>query len=185
VVTGVRFTLDNALVKIHGMELPLGNILDVSSGSVSSPSGQSLTAGTAVALLGKTVRVRQNEISYTQAENAAVGIKVNAEAGSTVRISICDENGAEVQTMSDTADMNGVAFFSWNGSMASGGYAPTGKYTVKIAGEEGDPTLYSFIEGAVEGISNLQGNAQIRIAGVNFNLSDIVDISEGNGSSLA
>jgi flagellar basal-body rod modification protein FlgD len=175
-VTGVRFTDDNAMIKIHGLEIPLSNILDVAQGS-GSTSGQLLSQGSAVSLLGKTVRVAQESVMYHQADNESIGIKVNATAGNMVQLSICNAAGETVQTLSTTAEENGVAFFAWNGSQIAGGYAPAGAYSLKVAGADHDPSLYAFIEGRVDGVSNLPGSAQVRIAGVNFNLADIVDIS--------
>jgi flagellar hook assembly protein FlgD len=176
VVTGVRFTENNALVKIHGLEIPLSNILDVAQGSGVN-QGQLLTEGTAVSLLGKTVRVRQDTVNFSQSDNESIGIRVNADAGKTVQLAICNGAGETVQTLTTQAEENGIAFFTWNGTQVSGGYAPAGTYTLKITGEDHDPSLYAFIEGRVDGVSNLPGSAQVRIAGVSFNLSNIVDIS--------
>jgi flagellar basal-body rod modification protein FlgD len=176
VVTGVRFTDDNALVKIHGLEIPLANILDVAQGSGAN-QGQLLSDGSAVSLLGKTVRVRQDTVNFGQSDDESIGIRINAEAGKTVQLAICNSAGETVQTLTAQAGENGVALFTWNGTQTSGGYVPAGTYTLKIAGEEHDPSLYAFIEGRVDGVSNLPGSAQVRIAGVSFNLSNIVDIS--------
>jgi flagellar basal-body rod modification protein FlgD len=176
VVTGVRFTDDNALVKIHGLEIPLSNILDVAQGG-SANQGQLITEGTAVSLLGKTVRVRQDTVNFSQGDKESIGIKVNADAGKTVQLAICNKAGETVQTLTAQAEENGVAFFTWNGTTASGGYVPAGTYTLKIAGEDRDTSLYAYVEGRVEGVSNLPGSAQVRIAGISFNLSNIVDIS--------
>jgi flagellar basal-body rod modification protein FlgD len=176
VVTGVRFTDDNALVKIHGLEIPLSHILDVAQGS-SEGQGQVLSEGTAVSLLGKNVRVRQDTVNFNQHDDESIGIKVNADAGKTVQLAICNKAGETVQTLTAKAAENGVAFFTWNGTQTSGGYSPAGTYTLKIAGEDRDPSLYAFVEGRVDGVSNLPGGAQVRIAGVGFNLSNIIDIS--------
>ena len=176
VVTGVRFTDDNALIKIHGLEIPLSHILDVAQGSGAS-QGQLISEGTAVSLLGKTVRVRQDTVNFSQRDDESIGIKVNAEAGRTVQLAICNSAGETVQTLTVQAEENGVAFFTWNGSTASGGYVPAGTYTLNIAGEDRDPSLYAFVEGRVDGVSNLPGSAQVRIAGVSFDLDNIVDIS--------
>jgi flagellar basal-body rod modification protein FlgD len=176
VVTGVRFTDDNALVKIHGLEIPLSHILDVAQGG-GAGQGQLISEGTAVSLLGKTVRVRQDAVNFRQSDNENIGIKVNAEAGRTVQLAIRNSAGEVVQSLKAQAGDDGVAFFTWNGNAVSGGYVPAGTYTLEIAGQDRDPSLYAFVEGRVDGVSNLPGNAQVRIAGVSFNLANIVDIS--------
>jgi flagellar basal-body rod modification protein FlgD len=176
VVTGVRFTDDNAMVKIHGIEIPLGNILDVAQGSGTN-QGQLISQESAVSLLGKMVRVHQDAVTWHQKDNESIGIKVNANADQKVQLNICDASGKAVQTLTATADKDGVAFFTWTGSLISGGYAPAGAYSLKIVGEDRNPSLYAFIEGKVDGVSNLAGGAQVRIAGVSFDLADIIDIA--------
>jgi flagellar basal-body rod modification protein FlgD len=175
-VTGVRFTDDNALVKIHGMELPLSSILDVAIGS-GTTEGQLISQGSAVSLIGKTVRVMQDVVKWTQADNESIGIKVNASAGRTVELKICNAAGETVTTLQSVAEENGVAFFAWNGANAEGVYVPPGQYTVKVTGADRDPSLYAFVEGKVDGVSNLPGLTMVRIGGIGFNVSDIVDIS--------
>ncbi|MBN1128387.1 MAG: hypothetical protein JXA71_05340 [Chitinispirillaceae bacterium] len=176
VVTGVRFTKDNALVKIHGLELPLSSILDVALGS-GSTGGQLLSQTSAVSLIGKTVRVVQDVVKWSQADNESIGIKVNARAGSTVELKICNAAGETVATLKSTAEENGIAFFTWKGATTEGSYAPAGQYSIKVTGAERDPSLYAFVEGKVDGVSNLPGLSMVRIGGVSFSVSDIVDIS--------
>lgn len=177
VVTGVRFTDNNAMLKIHGMELPLGSILDVASGSETAQS-QSLVQGSAVSLLGKTVRVQQSEVAFSQGENETMGIKVNAAPNSTVQVNINNADGETIKTVSGSAGADGVAFLTWDGTLDAGGLAPVGEYAIDVNGSTSNSSLYAFIEGTVEGVSNLAGNTLVRIAGVSFRVSDIIDISQ-------
>ena len=65
---------------------------------------------------------------------------------------------------------------------------PTGYNTETMAeleihheGHENDPSLYSFAEGTVDGVSNISGSPELRIAGVSFSMNDIIDISAPEG----
>lgn len=177
-VTGVRFSNNSAMLTIGGMELPLSQVLDVSSGSESSQD-QTLSQSSAIELLGKDVRVLQNEVSFNQGTNETEAINVNATAGSSVQVNICDSTGATVKTLSGTAGTNGVASLTWDGSLDSGGTAPVGNYTFNIAGAASDPTLYGFVEGTVQGVTNLPGSTpSVQIAGKSYGIDAIVDISD-------
>jgi flagellar basal-body rod modification protein FlgD len=178
VVTGVRFSGSTALVKIHGTELPLSNILDVSSGSAAGGGGQMLSQGSAVSLIGKEIRVLQTAVTYSHTSSTPVSINVNAPAGSSVRVNICDANGNTVQTLDGTANDKGVASLSWTGQNLKGTYVSDGQYGIQIVGADQNPQLYSFIEGKVDGVSNLPGSTTVRVGGLSFDLGDIVDISD-------
>jgi flagellar hook assembly protein FlgD len=177
VVTGVRFTDNNAMLKIHGMELPLGYILDVASGSQTG-GGEALSQGSAVALLGKNVRVQQSTVAFSQGENQSIGIKVNAAPDSMVQVNICNGSGDAIRTLSGRAGEDGVAFLTWNGELDEGGIAQVGEYAVEVTGSAANPSLYAFVEGKVDGVSTLPGGTMVRIGGVSFSVNAIIDISE-------
>ena len=175
-ISGVRFTSDGAMIKIGGQEISIGKVLDVSTGGASSDIN-SLSPSTAVSLLGKEVRVMQDKIVYRQMDNEVHNLKISAGNRQSVQVQLADASGNVVYSGSLPVDSNGIATLSWNGQFA-GGLAPAGTYTLKIAGEENDPTLYGFTEGKVDGITNLGGASLLRVNGKAISLSDIIDIAE-------
>jgi flagellar basal-body rod modification protein FlgD len=175
-VSGVRFTSNGALVKIGGTEISIGNVLDVSTGSGSSDIN-SLSPSTAVSLLGKEVRVMQDKIVYRQMDNEVHNLKINAGNRQSVQVQLADGSGNIVYTGSLPVDSNGIATLSWDGQYA-GGLAPAGTYTLSIAGEENDPSLYGFDAGKVDGVTNLGGASLLRVNGKTISLSDIIDIAD-------
>ena len=185
VVDGVRFSTEGALVKIGGSELSIGNVLDVSSGGENSGAGGSLAPSTAVSLLGKQVRVRQTVVQYHQAASEHIAINVAAGNRLYIQVSLTDKSGDVVYTVSVPVDEDGVARFSWNGIKTDGTYADQGSYRITIAGEKTDPTLYAFQEGVVSGITNLNGDARLRVGNQTVGLSSIIDIAEQTGQEAA
>lgn len=175
IVSGVRFTSDGAMVKVGGKELSIGNILDVSSGNGDTIQG-SLPATTAVSLLGKQIRVRQDTIRYNQQDNESVTVKISTGGRENLRVNLTDSSGEIVFSTIVKGDNTGTADFSWNGETVSGKYAQKGEYKIHIEGEVNDPSIYAFKQGAVTGILNIGGNAQIRMGNTSVNLSDIVAI---------
>ena len=136
-----------------------------------------MSPSTAIGLLGKTVRVQDNSITYGAEDGENHQISVNANADAPVTISILDGEGNVIDTMNGTADDNGTASFSWSGQTTSGAYAPAGTYTVQIEGQDTDPSLYAFDEGTVDGVSTLNGVTQLTVNGQTVPVSSIIDIT--------
>lgn len=175
-INGVRFTSNGTVVKIGGKELPLSNVMDVSSGATGSAN--IITSQTAVSMIGKNIRVRQDSIYYQNKDNEHVPISINTGGRSQVSVELTDKKGNTVYSTIAYADETGVADFSWNGQTNSGSFAEAGEYFIRIAGQKQDPTLYSFAEGKVTGVMNLGGDARLRVGGISVNLSDVIDISD-------
>jgi flagellar hook assembly protein FlgD len=178
VVQGVGFSASGASLQVGGKEMSVADVMNVTSDDAASSVG-SISASTAIGLIGKTIRVLQSSITYGAKDGESHQIKVNATASSPVTISILDGDGNIVDTMSGIADDNGTASFSWSGQTTSGGYSPAGGYTVQIAGQNTNPSLYAFDEGTVDGVNTLNGVTQLRMNGQAVPLSSIIDISAG------
>jgi flagellar basal-body rod modification protein FlgD len=182
-VTGVSFTDNGVMLKIGGQDLPASDVTDVNEGSGASSSFGDVSASSAVGLLGKTVRVQQDTVTYNQMAGENDEFKVNASPGNTVQVGITDASGNMVAAFQETADSNGVATIDWNGEKYDGTYADKGTYNIVIDGQESDPSLYAYSEGTVDGISNLGGMVQLNVGGQNVLLSNVVDVSSPATSS--
>ncbi len=177
VVEGVRFTSSGALVKIDGRELSIGNVLDVSYTDNGNGTASSLSAASAVSLLGKSVRMREYEINYHAFENETATMKIQTSGSRSVRINLMDSEGKIVYYTTVTPDSKGMATFSWKGQTTNG-YAPAGKYRIWIEGQDKDSSVYAFSEGVVDGIANLGADSRLRVNGKTISLSDIIDIAD-------
>jgi flagellar basal-body rod modification protein FlgD len=178
-VQGVRFDSTGAKLEIGGKELTVANVMDVTPDDQQT-GFNSISPSSAVALLGKTVRVSQPTITYNGEDNENAQIKVNVGPSAAVQVSLTDSSGETVATLSGTADANGIATIFWNGQTISGAIAGAGQYTVNVKGSDTNPSLYSFDEGTIDGISTTDGTTQLRMNGQTIALSRIIDISSAS-----
>jgi flagellar hook assembly protein FlgD len=177
IVQGVRFSSDGVLLKIAGKELSASNIMDVAMNDDASGGFSGISASSAVELLGKTVKVRQQTVVYNQIDGEHDVFKVNATPNSMVNVGITDKSGNMVAVFQQRADSSGVATFDWNGQKYDNSFVDKGTYNIMIDGEENNPSLYAYTVGAVDGVSNLSGMVQLRVGGQNVLLSNIMDIT--------
>jgi flagellar basal-body rod modification protein FlgD len=183
IVTGVRFTKDGVLLKIGGRELAASDVMDVAmdaSGSAGFDNGS--TAG-AIGLLGKTVRARQDSVTYNGKDGEHDIFKVNASPYNSVQVGITDASGNLIAAFQQAADSTGLATIDWNGQKYDGSFVKKGNYNIVINGEENNPSLYAYTEGVVDGISNLGGMVQLKVGGQNVLLSNVVNIQSGTTAS--
>ena len=183
IVTGVSFTANGVMLKIGGQNLSASDVTDVNEVSGASSSFGDVSASSAVALLGKTVRVQQSTVTYNQQTNENDEFKVNATPGNTVQVGITDASGNMIAAFQETADANGVATVDWNGQKYDGTYVDKGTYNIVIDGQETNPSLYAYTEGTVDGISNLGGMVQLKVNGQAVLLSNVLDIESPATSS--
>jgi flagellar basal-body rod modification protein FlgD len=176
IVTGVSFTDSGVMLKIAGQDLPASDVTDVNQVDSAASSFGDVSASSAVALLGKTVRVQQQTVTYNQMPGENDEFNVNASPGNTVQVGITDASGNVIASFQETADSNGVATVDWNGQKTDGTYADAGTYNIVIDGQDTDPSLYAYAEGTVDGISNLGGMVQLNVGGQNVLLSNVIDI---------
>jgi flagellar basal-body rod modification protein FlgD len=186
-VTGVRFTKDGVMLKIGGRELAASDVMDVAMDS-GGQGAFDISSSSAIELLGKTVRSRQDVVTYNQIDGEHDVFKVNASPNNMVRVAITDASGNIVAAFQQQADASGVATIDWNGQKYDGSFVDKGKYNIVIDGETNDPSLYAYTEGTVDGISNLGGMVQLKVGGQNVLLSNVINIESAkttlSGSSI-
>jgi flagellar basal-body rod modification protein FlgD len=181
VVQGVRFTDTGALIKVGGMELPTGNIMDVSMTDTGASAFGSLSQDSALGLIGKTVRIASNAIVSHAVNNEKIAIRVNgAEKGlaSNQWVEILDGRGEVVDRIQMTADDKGVVY--WDGRMAEGqDFAPAGRYTIQIANSESNPYLYTYIQGTVDAVSSSDGIPMVKVNDLYYSTAQVLEVGTG------
>lgn len=173
-VAGVRFTADGVLVKIAGREISIGEVLDVSLGDSSAGS---VSQSSALSLMGKHVRVRQDAIMFRNAAGERHVMTVQAQPDQQVSVQLKNSAGQVVRVLTAIADSTGKATLSWNGENANGTYVDSGEYSIHIVGSESNPGLYAYTEGVVDGLTSLTGDVKLKIGGRTVSFSEILDIS--------
>lgn len=183
VVEGVRFSSTGAMVKIAGQELSIANILDVSGSSATANGAGGISSSSAVALLGKQVRMKQTSLRLDVSSGAANTITIEPGSRNSVEVKLTDLAGNEVYKTTVPVNSDGIAQFEWNGEKWDGTYAKNGEYLIRLTGEDQDPSLYAFREGVVSGIANLNGDPRLRVGGYTVKMSSILDISDVAGEA--
>lgn len=177
--TGIRFTSEGAMVQVGDQELSIGKILDVAGGSSSSGFDSGVAGGSSViSLIGKNVQVKSGTITLAELPNdTTIGTaRISTGGADSVQVSVVDSSGNTVMVKRCLDDGDGTATLTWNGEKLDGTYAGKGKYTLKIEGAESNPYLYSFVEGRVDGVTDVGGSMKLKVNGVYVNVSDILSI---------
>jgi len=183
-VQGIRLSSTGAMVKVDGRELPVGNLMDVSMTDADTSFG-SLSQDSALALLGKQIRMRRDTVTAHAVDNENIEIRVNLAGLASAEVEIVDAKGqvVNVLTVSDVADAgrdaaDGTGVAVWNGRVAdSQDFAPAGQYRIRIRGSQTNAGLYAYTEGAVEGISTSGGLTRVQIGGQYYSLSQILEVT--------
>lgn len=170
VVQGVRYTSEGPLIKIGGKELPIGNILDISMSQSNNSNDSNFSVTNVLALLGKNVKYRKPELTYTPVDNQHVDVNVNLGGFKTATVQVKDIYGNIVHSFKVESEDSGTVHttlecIDFNGS---------GPYTLSLVG---NTSAYFFGEGTVDGISTVDGITQLRVNGITVSLSEIFDIS--------
>lgn len=174
-VMGVRFDGDKALLKIGGKELPISDIMDVSVGS-SADAYAGMSQESALALLGKHVHLFVNSVE-APAEGEDVSFQANIGDNDRAVIEVVNQWGKVVADLDAKADADGRATVVWDGMGLDGQTrVPEGTYTMQFADAESNQHSYAYVEGTVEGISTASGVALVKIDGLYYPLSQIVEI---------
>lgn len=147
-------------------------------------SAQSMTNTSAVSLIGKSVRMRQQAVQWHASALETVPIRVHLGNSSSANVEILDSEGKVVNTLRTKGkDKQNSSEVVWDGLTSEGKIAKAGTYTLHIPGSEADSSLYAFVEDTVEGVRFSGGSALIKIAGKELSIGDVLDVSIGSGGT--
>ena len=170
VVQGVRYTAEGPLIKIGGKELPIGNILDISMSQSNNSNDSNFGITNVLSLLGKNVKYRKPELTYTPADNQHVDVNVNLGGFKTATVQVKDIYGKVVHTFKVESEDGGTV----HTTLDCIDFNASGPYTLSLVG---NTSAYFYGEGTVDGISTVDGITQLRVNGITVTLSEIFDIS--------
>ena len=113
----------------------------------------SMTNATAVSLIGKDVRVKQDSVTYSGLAGENDPIQVNLGSNDSATVQILDDSGNVVKTLqAGDKDSQNAATVAWDGSTDAGGTADAGTYKINVVGSDTDSSLYAFVENTVQGV---------------------------------
>lgn len=141
-------------------------------------TNRSITNALISNLIGKKVAVYGNTLKLEDGGNVSFGYDLKGDAKS-VEIKIVDSLGNVVRSFKLGERKAGKYDFVWDGKDDSGHVLPSGNYTVKIEAvdKDGKPlAVNTYVMGIVEGVRYKPDGAVVLIGGVEFNISDIIEI---------
>ncbi|NLL15151.1 MAG: hypothetical protein GX267_17270 [Fibrobacter sp.] len=151
-------------------------------------SAQSITNTSAISLIGKNVRLKQESVEWEAKAGAKVPLRIHLGKHDSAIVEILDKDGNVVKTLeAEGKDRQNSVDLSWDGSTDLGEIAKGGKYTIRIAGEEEDPSLYAFVQDIVEGVRFTSSGALVKIDGRELSIGNVLDVAysgeENSGTS--
>ncbi|MCL2845322.1 MAG: flagellar hook assembly protein FlgD [Chitinivibrionia bacterium] len=152
-VTGIRYTNQGTMIRVSGVELPIGDILEVKHPSVSNggSTSSSLSMGQALALIGFETRIlREETIGYEPRPNGEVKFQIDLGGAPSTQVIVRDSAGREVHRQTVLATQ-----LSSNGEfeMPTRSYSGSDRYTIEVSGNG----ARLFQSGTITGITNKNG----------------------------
>jgi len=145
---------------------------------------QSITNTLAASLIGRTVIASTPSACL---EDGSADFRFNLDgAAQQVTLSILNESGSIVKTVTLTNLPEGDQTYTWDGQDSNGNAMPDGVYTftVSATGSNGaSVTASPFVQGRITGVRYENGMAVLLIGDLEINLSEVTEILEGDGSS--
>ena len=144
--------------------------------ATSLKSSQALQASS---MVGRTVLIPGTVSIFTEDTEmkGAVDVKENV---SSLKINIMDDKGALVKELDLGSRMKGVSHYSWDGTLADGSDAMSGKYSVQAIGmiEGQSQSLDTLISDTVQSVSLGLGGQGVSLTLANSGSAGLADVKE-------
>ncbi|PIQ09856.1 MAG: flagellar hook capping protein [Ignavibacteriales bacterium CG18_big_fil_WC_8_21_14_2_50_31_20] len=148
---------------------------------------QSINNTLTATLIGNDVKLASPSLQNVGQDSVSIGYKLPSDS-SNVKISIYNESGALIRTIEQENISGGDHKLSWDFSDNNGTKVPKGKYTFKVTATDnkGDDLVVStYGVGTIDAVRFSENGTTLVVDGVEYNLSDIMEIlnnsSEGDG----
>lgn len=138
----------------------------------------SINNAQSVSMIGKEVKARGDVIHLSEAEEVDIHFSLSGEAAK-VEITIFDESGKVVKTISAGKMDDGDHTTTWNGMDHNGSPLADGDYTFEVRATDKfgeDLLIETFILGRVTGVSFSAGVPELMINGQKIMLGDVYEV---------
>lgn len=134
--------------------------------------------------VGKTIKARGDSLTIDSGKAQEIGIEVGAPA-SKVDVTVFDEAGNAVRTLSFNNVGDGVKSLAWDGKSNTGAALPDGRYTMEVSATnaQGEAiTISPLTQGTVDEITFENGYPELVVGNARILPADVVSIINGDGS---
>ena len=149
---------------------------------ISALLAQSTNSGVAAGLIGKSVTAESNHLFVRGGGEVPVSFDLASPAASTV-ITIKNEGGAVVRTITSGAKESGQNTVSWDGKNDAGDQLPDGNYTFDVTGTDinGETiATTTYTKGVVDRVSFTAEGILLWIDDVSFAMSTVTSVGLGD-----
>ncbi|MBI5655316.1 MAG: flagellar hook assembly protein FlgD [Geobacter sp.] len=131
-----------------------------------------------VSFIGKSITANGDGISFDG--SSAAELQYNLEgAANSVTITISDESGAAVRTVTQSGLEAGDHSYTWDGKNSSGELVSAGAYTFAVSATSSsgvDVTATTYTTGLVDGVSLSDDTPALTLGAVSVPLTDVISI---------
>jgi len=142
---------------------------------------QTISNTMATSLIGRTVKAESSILYVEQGGTADVAFNLDRTAAE-VTITIRDQNGRAVRTITEKNLETGDHGVKWDGIDDSGAQAAAGAYTIEITATDEDGKSFTplqRLEGKVMGVTYRDGIALLNVNGQLLPLASVLEVKEG------
>ncbi len=142
---------------------------------------QTISNTMATSLIGRTVRADSSSLYIKDGGSARVAMTLDRPV-TNLTVTIRDENGTVVRTISRDDTAAGDLVIDWDGTDDTGSQCAAGAYTVEVSATDVNGNSYTpdqFIEGLVSGVTYRDGIALLNVNGQQLPLASVLEVNEG------
>jgi flagellar basal-body rod modification protein FlgD len=144
-------------------------------------SSQSVANASAMSLIGRDVRMIQDNITWDGKDGSKVAINAHLGNTSSGTVEITDSDGKVIRTIAaNNKDAQNSVTVYWDGKTDDGEKAKAGTYGVRMKGGDKDMSLYTYVQEVVEGVRFTNDGVQVKIGGREIPINGVLDVSVGN-----
>ena len=153
------------------------------SGELNGLLAQSVNAGVAADLIGKTIEAEGNEFTYGGEGSTNLRFELST-AANDVQIEILNPAGQVIRTESLSNLSSGEHTFEWDGNDAEGAAQAQGAYSYRVTATDAEGNTINartFISGEVDRVTYNQNGIFLWIGDTSFNMGDVSSVSNVTG----
>ena len=142
---------------------------------------QTISNTMATSLIGRTIRADSSTLYIEEGGAADIAINLDRPA-SELTITIRDENGRVVRTLTERDVDQGDHTINWDGTDDTGSPVVAGPYTVEVSATDVNGNTFTpdqFLEGEVTGVTYRDGMALLNVDGQQLPLASVLEVKEG------
>lgn len=142
---------------------------------------QTISNTMATSLIGRTIQADSSMLYLETGGTADFAVGLD-KAATELTITIKDQNGNVVRTITERGLNEGDHVFTWDGLDDNGAQAPAGAYSVSVTALDGDGNSFTptqSIEGKVTGVTYRDGIALLSVNGQLVPLASVLEVKEG------